>query len=339
MTAAKLATLLVFALLPLGNGIAAEVEDTPEEIVVTGRMPGPPLWKVSNGDKVLWIFPYLDWIPKDMIWESGRVERVIAQSQEILSLPETGRKFSPLQLMNPFWVARGVRNTERNSRNPGGGTLEASLPPELYARFAALQARYFPGDDYPGDLRPAVAGQWMMKTIRAQEGLVRGDDILKNIQRLVRRNRGIRRTEISVKLEVVDEYVERLNTMWASFPPEQEQACFERQVQHMEEDLDELKSRANSWAQGYIDEYGNIDEFHNISLWPYDEWHACAEPMMGHDALAGMIARVNQMWLDAADKALATNASTLAILPINELVAEDGLLSRLKAKGYDVTEP
>ena len=107
----------------------------------------------------------------------------------------------------------------------------------------------------------------------------------------------------------------------------------------MEEDLDELKSRANSWAQGYIDEYGSIDEFHNASLWPFTELHACGDPFMEQEGLAGMIARVNQMWLDAADKALATNASTLAILPVNELVAEDGLLSELKATGYEVTEP
>ena len=39
------------------------------------------------------------------------------------------------------------------------------------------------------------------------------------------------------------------------------------------------------------------------------------------------------------NNALATNASTFAILPINELLTEDGLLSKLKAMGYDVTEP
>jgi hypothetical protein len=52
-----------------------------------------------------------------------------------------------------------------------------------------------------------------------------------------------------------------------------------------------------------------------------------------------MITSRNQMWLDAAGNALATNASTFAILPVNELIAEDGLLSTLKAKGYYVREP
>ena len=127
--------------------------------------------------------------------------------------------------------------------------------------------------------------------------------------------------------------------VWESVRGAKEQACFERNVRHMEEDLDAIKSRANSWAQGYIDEYGSIDEFHNASLWPFTELHACAEPFMQHEAMADVITRVNQMWLDAAEHALATNASTLAILPINELVAEDGLLSELEAKGYEVSAP
>jgi hypothetical protein len=356
MTAAQLVTLLLFALLPLGSAMAAEVEEAPEVIVVTGRLPGPPLWKVSSGENVLWIFPYLTWIPQGMVWESERVARVIAQSQEALGLPETGLQFSPLQVMNPFFVARGFRNTERNTRSPGGGTLEENLPPELYARFAALQARYVPQNPDP-DLqevqeariteRPMVAGGQMMDAIRSREGLVPGDDILKTIQRLVRRNRGIRRTEISTRLYLgngFDEYEQSLNALWASIRPEDEQACFERQVRHMEEDLDGMKRLANSWAEGYIDGYRDVDEFHNATLWPFNQLHACAEllmdgPGVAQEALAGMITRVNEMWLDAAEKALATNASTFAILPINELVAADGLLSTLAAKGYEVREP
>ena len=105
-----------------------------------------------------------------------------------------------------------------------------------------------------------------------------------------------------------------------------------------------MKSRANSWAQGYINDFRNVDAFHNVSLWAFDELNACADLFMGssspeHEALAGMAERVNQLWLVAAENALATNASTFAILPINELLAADGLLGRLKAMGYDVTEP
>ena len=44
-------------------------------------------------------------------------------------------------------------------------------------------------------------------------------------------------------------------------------------------------------------------------------------------------------WLAAADAALATNQSSFAALPVSELFEGDGLLARLRAKGYDVVVP
>jgi hypothetical protein len=348
MSATKRAALLVLvlALLPPVSGMTAESDDAPVEVVVTGRQPGPPLWKVSNGDKVLWIFPYLSWIPQGMIWESERVARVIAQSQEFLSLPEARWLPPKAVMLNPVNLARAIHRSRDADRNPDGGTLEENLPPELYVRFAVLKARYFPANDGPLEMRPLFAGRTMISNIRKQQGLVSGDDMLKTIQRLVRRNRGIERTDISVTLQLggdFNDYATSMDAVYGSFPPEQEQACFAQQLRHVEEDLDEVKHSANSWAQGYIDEFRNVDEFHNVSTWAVDELNACADLFRGtaspeHEALAGMAEDVNRMWLDAAENALATNASTFAILPINELLAEDGLLSRLKATGYEVTE-
>jgi hypothetical protein len=347
LTTAKLATLLL-ATFSLGSGVAAEVSENLEEVVVRGYFPGPPLWKVSNGDNVLWIFPHLRWIPKDMAWDSGRAARVIAESQEILNLPEWSWVPPASVLLNPVNLVRNFRNGQRAERNPDGGTLEENLPPALYARFAALKAQYFPNNNGPLEMRPLFAGRTMMNSIRQREGLVSGDDILETIQGLVRRNRNIQRTDISERVELGDgfgDYKDRIGAVWMSFPPEQEHACFEQQVRQMEEDLDEIKNRANSWARGNIEEFRDDekDQFRNVPL-VFDESKACDELFTGtsspeHEALAGMITRVNQRWLEAAQRSLGKNASTFAILPINELLAEDGLLSKLKAKGYEVREP
>jgi hypothetical protein len=345
----NLATLFAIAVLVLSSLAQAQktAQETPEVIVITGRLPGPPLWKVSNGDKVLWIFPHLEWIPRDMEWDSERVARVIAQSQEVLSLPEASWVPPTSVLRNPLNLARSIRRSQGTDRNPDGGTLQENLPPQLYARFAPLKARYFPANDEPLQMRPLFAGRTMMNIIRKREGLVADDDILKTIQRLVRRNRDIKRTEIAERLELggdFDDYTNRIDAVYKSFPPAQEQACFEQQLHHIEEDLGKLKSRANAWAQGYLDEFRSVDELHNVSRWAFDDLNACADLFRGssspaHDALTGMAQRINQRWLDVAETALATNASTFAILPINELLAEDGLLSRLKTKGYEVREP
>ena len=54
---------------------------------------------------------------------------------------------------------------------------------------------------------------------------------------------------------------------------------------------------------------------------------------------ADMRQRVKASWLAAAEKSLATNRSTLAVLSMSELTSPDGMLAALRTKGYQVDEP
>lgn len=345
MTTVKLATLFVLALLPLTSGMAADTNEAPEVILVTGRQPGPPLWKVSNGEKVLWIFPYLAWVPKDMQWDSGRVARVLAQSQEVLGLPVVDVSYPPQWSLNPFNILSNGRLKKRLGRNPDGGPLEDNLPPALYARYAALQARYYPLPAESGYLkmRPQYVGPRMMHIIREHAGLVSGGDVLTEIARL-RRNRDVKRTAISIDVNVTgsySDYEKRSEELADSFPPELEQACFEQQVRLMEE-IEDTKRLANDWAQGDISGFRDSESW-NLSL-VFEQLPACEEMMWGSSSpqqqnVERINASLKQAWLDAAEAALATNASTLAILPIRELLADDGLLGKLEAMGYEAAGP
>jgi hypothetical protein len=325
----------LLSLLPLQAHAADEV---PEEIIVVGRQPGPPLWKVSKGANVLWIFPYLSPIPKDMLWESERVERVIAESQEYIGMPHIEADTSPLLLANPINWVRGYRLVKRLQRNPDGSSLEEALAPGVYARYAALKEKYFPREDKFEDMRPLLVGGQMTGLIEEAEGLEDANAILDRIMKLARRNRAMERTNVYVEIPLKGSFgdlAERAETMMESLSPEQEQACFEQQVRHMEEDLANMKSRANTWAQGYV------DEFRLIPL-VGEESNACIELVMGsseRDMLADGNARIAQAWLAAVDAALAKNASTFAVLDINELLNPNGYLARLRERGYDIREP
>ncbi|MDY6982071.1 MAG: TraB/GumN family protein [Pseudomonadota bacterium] len=134
------------------------------------------------------------------------------------------------------------------------------------------------------------------------------------------------------------DYEDRSEALAESFSPELEQACFEQQVRLME-DMDDTKRLANSWAQGDVSGFRNSESY-NFSL-VFGQLPACEEMNWGsssplQQSMARISASLNQAWLDAAANALSTNASTLAILPINELLADDGLLRKLKAMGYEV---
>ncbi|HET7132984.1 MAG TPA: TraB/GumN family protein, partial [Gammaproteobacteria bacterium] len=182
------------------NGAPAE---TPDEIVVTGRQPGPPLWRVAAGDHVLWIFPQLSPVPKGMVWQSNRVAAVIADAQEALELPGFGADVSPRLYLNPLNLIRGMRLAKRLSRDTSGKTLEELLPPDVYSRFEALEAKYFPKDAAElEELRPAFAAGRMVGKVESKEGLVGDEGIMKTIDRMIRRNRGLERTKIEVKVDL-----------------------------------------------------------------------------------------------------------------------------------------
>ena len=54
---------------------------------------------------------------------------------------------------------------------------------------------------------------------------------------------------------------------------------------------------------------------------------------------ADMRKQVKAAWIAAAEKSLATNRSTLAVLSMSELTSPDGMLAVLRAKGYQIEEP
>jgi hypothetical protein len=333
----RLLLLPLVLLAPSIGGVFA-ADDAPEEIVVVGRQPGPPLWRVSKGDNVLWIFPYLSPVPKDITWDNERVARVIASSQEFIGMPNMEAKTSRLLLVNPVNWVRGYRLAKRLTRHPDGVALDEALPPELHARYAALKGRYFPREDKLDDLRPMLAGGRMSRMIQREVGLDADPGIFDTIRKLVRRNRAMVRTDASIEIDLEGGFgklAKRAEALMDSFSREQELACFEQQVRHMEEDLEAMKKRANAWAQG------DVYTFRELPLVDNDG-DACLDLILGsseEQLFTDAAAALEQKWLDTAEAALARNTSTFAILDIDELLRADGYLARLRERGYDIREP
>lgn len=317
---------------------AAATESLPVEIVVTGKQPGPPLWRVKNGDNTLYIFAWLSPIPKDIFWESLRVEQVIGEAQEYITQPEVDVSISPLVMFNPINIFRGLGMAKRMSRLEDDASLESVLPPETYARFSALKAQYFPDNRKIENWRPLVAGGQMVSTIQKETGLVSAADVGKRINRLVKRNRDIKVTEVKLDMRLEGGFkviANRVEELMDSIPWELELSCFERQLTQMEEDLEEMQYRASTWAQGYI------QEFKYIPL-PGDDDDDCVNMLMvssEQETVAELWGEISGAWLDAAENALKTNTTTFAVLDFSQLLLDDGLLAQLAARGFEVIEP
>jgi hypothetical protein len=122
---------------------ATAVTDTdappaPEQILVVGQKPGPGMWKVSKGDHVLWIFGTYSPLPVKMEWRSHEVDAVIKRSQEYLAPP--GSKLD----LPIFATALALPQLIGIKKNPNDATLRDVLPPEVYARWLPLKAKYLP---------------------------------------------------------------------------------------------------------------------------------------------------------------------------------------------------
>jgi hypothetical protein len=293
--------------------------DPPEELTVTARYPGPPLWRVGSGTHELWIFGTLSVIPKDITWGSVIVERVIGRADEVLLPPGVDAA-----ARNPFRYVSLFFRVRKLTRNEDGAALKDVLPADLYARYAAIRARY----DGPRSLeqeRPAVvAGRLYARAIDAA-GLTFGGKLQSSIERLARDAR-VKRTETAVRADPGE-----LLDAAQALSRQAELDCFATVLASVENDLPGIAARARAWAVGDIEALRRFD-------YPDIEGE-CLSFAGTSEGLRATLRRVEDAWLDAVQRALAANGTTFATLSVGELLRPDGALARLRELGYEVREP
>jgi TraB/PrgY/gumN family len=97
-----------------------------------------------------------------------------------------------------------------------------------------------------------------------------------------------------------------------------------------------MRVRANAWATGDV---AKLRE-----LAPVDNASACIAVVLNAQVMqdrgaADWPARRAAAWLSAVEQALARNASTVAVLSIDQILKPDGYVAQLRARGYVVEDP
>ena len=299
---------------------------TLDTVLVTGEQPGPGLWKVSKGDHVLWILGAQYPLPKKMVWRGREVEQTITQSQAVLA--DTSAK-PDVGFFRALTLVPAVLGARKNANNK---TLQDLLPAEVYARWRALKAKYIGRDRGVERLRPMLAANELYDKALDRSGLVRGGEIWNTVAKIARRAR-VRIIEPEVKIPV-DDPKQALKDFGSTAGP-LDVDCLEATMRRLETDLDAMRLRANAWAVGDIDALRRL---------PYpDQRDACKAALESNvdlrQHLDAALIEIDAAWLAAAQKALDENASTLAVLPMTELLLPDRRLAMLAARGYTVEPP
>jgi hypothetical protein len=324
----RLLTLILCAVFLLNP--PARADEALEEVLVTGQQPGPGLWKVTReGDAdghVLWILGNHSPLPKKMTWRSTELAAVLSASQAVLAPVSVSASAGPLGGITLLPSLIGVR------RNPGDKRLQEVVPADLYARWLPLKARYLGNDDDVEDWRPLFAAQELYRAALKKNDLVPYDGVWPAVEKLARKARvPITEPEIELKVEKARASIKEFKSI-----PLADVECFARTLQRLESDLDLMRERANAWAVG--------DVARLRKLAPVERASACIGVMlessfMQERGYGDVLARVRTAWVDAAEKSLANNASTVAVLSVDEILKPDGYVAELKKRGYVVADP
>jgi hypothetical protein len=101
--------------------------------------------------------------------------------------------------------------------------------------------------------------------------------------------------------------------------------CIDAALDEVETPVEAYKANAENWAQGRAFDF---------LAGPRGAWPKCLNRMM-----PGTSRRVIKVQTDAIAEALKTPGKTVAAASIRLLVAEDGIIQRLRAQGFTVADP
>ena len=307
---------------------AAEVLDAvPATVVVEGRRPGPGVWKVSKGDHVMWVFGVYSPLPQKMEWDAARVERLVGKSQEVLTRPGARMDIGFFRGLTLLPTAIGL------DKNPDGATLHDVLPADVYARWQVLKGKYIGENDSIERRRPIFVADTLLGAGLAKSGLTHNTGVEEQIEKTAKRDK-VKITSTTLIMDVDDP-----RGLMKEFKKSQVEdvACFTKTLERLEGDIDAMRVRANAWANGNIAEissldYAERDKACNDAI--FNSQFARNSPAFQH-----LPERMRANWMKAAEKALADNTSTFALLPMKSVIGPQSYLADLQAKGYTVESP
>jgi len=278
-----------------------------EELVVTGRLPGPAWWTVSDGDTTVYVLGAPSLAPKHMDWDRAIFERRLAGANLVI-LPFQDVKVTVTGALGAAFNFMRLR---------GGGPFEATLDPATQARFAAARTRLGQPADHYGTRNALAAGLRLATDYRDHDALTNSDPT-KLIKLLAGRAK-VRITQRSYNLGPLMGAILRT-------PPAAGRACFDEVLGQVEAGPGVTQAAARAWAQG--DVRGALSNERT-----YERCIALVPGAQSFDA------QVKADQVADIERALKAPGHAIAVVPLRPLLAQGGVLDQLRSKGFTVKTP
>ena len=306
-----------------------------ETMMVSGEQPGPGLWKVSKGEHVLWIVGTQTPVPQKMTWRAKGIEAIVAQSQEVLSPPSMSVS---MKQIGWFTALTMLPSALQLRKNPDNAELKDIVPPELHARWLLVRDKYIDSYDINDEeknierWRPMFAALELYRKAINKSGLTSANPVWPVIRDAAKKH-NVKITEVKFEPAINEPRAalkELRSTRLADID------CFAKTIERIETDLAAMRIRANAWARGDVQAIRKLPAT--------DQRAACETAVRNASFMKTLgtqnaVAQMEAMWLNAAESALKNNTVALAVLPIVQIVSQDGYVAKLRARGYAVQEP
>src|SRR5262245_46032700 len=326
----------------LAGSAAAQspVADPPmEEIVVSGEFAGPGMWKVTRADDTsghtLWIIGDPPPLPKRLSWRSHAVESVVLRSQEILR--DATVNLAPDEKIGLFKGLSLIPAALKARKNPDDQKLESLVPADVYARWRVQKKLYLGYDSGVESWRPLFAADKLRKAAIDKFDLRESGMVWDTVEKLAKKNK-IRTTTPTLKFTIkTDEIKQKIKEFSRESLADTE--CLAATLAFTEalSNRDVEAARARAWATADLDGLDALPPLPNPGL-------PCIMAIMGSQVArenlpADIRDQLYALWIADAERVLAANQTTFAIVPLAKLTRDDGYLARLREKGYVIEAP
>ena len=278
-----------------------------EDIIVTGRRSGVPLWTVRSEQTTLVLVGTIEGVTKSTYWDPTALTEALRKADRVVFPQSHAFTASPFSLIG--WLAKW----NAMGSLPKGQSLESIAGPDAMRRLAALRAR------------GAVRGDYATR-----HPLHLANDLKERVADKIEFGRApadyVRRTIKQYKLTLVP--IERskakplVKDLFASTPAEH-LPCLNASIALAEAGPAAVQARSDAWAARRVPEViASPADNVNAHCWPTAE---IVEPG------AELAAEMKQL--------LAEPPVTVAVLTLRSLAEPGGVLDELAAAGFDIQGP
>jgi hypothetical protein len=278
------------------------------DLVVRAASGGPAWWKVSSGNATVWVLGVPAALPKGLAWSDVVLDRRLNQASRVILPPVAS--FGLFDVFSAFSL-----NGKLRVKAP----FEATLPPDLARRFSAGAAALRQSPAHYDRWKPALAGLFMVADFRKAAALD-GNQPLNQIRAAAQRHR-LRATPAAAYPALP-----MARTLAGELTDQVNRACLADALDEIGAGAGRVQASARAWAVG--DTPG--------ALAAERGFERCLAALPNG---ADLVQRTEADQAGAIAKALQTPGVVVAVVELRPLLAEGGVLDRLRAQGFAVRAP